>query len=454
MTRAEIESARRSADAPQDEGWSELEAQYREECATMLRDAQRHLEQRVASERTKIENALALFARDFDAWLEREKRGESSPKPSLATLFEIWLERGARSNEPRPLLASFDESAKRRAAMAEAEAAALRERLVVEMERARDLERRLSEARSKARREPPAKEPATLIGEPLFSPMARRGVLVAAVLVALAAIGAIAALTRGDAWRLDLARARDAIETRGRHALAELAAGHAGAETLTALLDTDKDATIARVIAFDPAAARERLNAISPERAAARAPDSSIAAEPTVPAAPEPQAFSDRVFDNRDLAGAQITALRGLDLTACAAACRRRSDCRAYVLDKWNRVCRLKASAAAFLINPRATSGLREDVPAPRAPSGPVSMERYPSKAFPGAGYRTLAAEGPGACESACRSEESCVAFTFRLDESACHLFATTGEYFKNELADSGGKRQNQAIDRAPDEPR
>lgn len=440
MTGAGAERAHRCADTPEDDAsWRALETQYREECATMLRDAQRHLEQRVASERTKIENALALFSRDFEAWLEREKRGESSPKPSLATLFEIWLERGARNNEPRPLLASLDQSAKRRLAMAEAEAAALRERLDHETERSRDLERRLQEARAQAQRQPLALMPA-LMEEPLFSRTARRGVLVAAVIVALAAVAAIAALTRGDAWLLDLARARDSIATQGRRALADLAAGRAGAEALTALLAADKTGTIGRVITFDPDAARERLDAIAPARATiGRTPDAAIAPAPTAPE-PKPAAFRD--IDNRDLAGAPLATLRGLDLAGCAVACGRRADCRAYVFDKWNRVCRLKASAAAFLINPRATAGLREDVPAPHAPSGPVSMERYPSKAFPGAGYRTLASEGPRACESACRSEESCVAFTFRLDEGACHLFATTDEYFSNPLADSGGKRQ------------
>lgn len=69
-------------------------------------------------------------------------------------------------------------------------------------------------------------------------------------------------------------------------------------------------------------------------------------------------------------------------------------------------------------------------------------MERYPSKAFPGSGYKSVRAAGPEDCEDRCREEDACIAFTFRLDEGACHLFKTTGEYFANQLADSGGKRQ------------
>jgi hypothetical protein len=445
------ESERRPIDArAEDRPWSELEAQYREECAVMLRDARRHLEQRVEGERAKIETALAAFARDFDAWLERERRGETSQKPSLATLFEIWLERGARRNEPRPLLASFDEAAKRRAAMAEAEAASLRERLEAETARARDLERRLSEARARAQRETPAPEPARNARR-----AAMPGRLVAAVLVALMAVAGAVALAQRDSAAAGL----HALQAEARHMLGEFAARRARAEALAALIATDRAGTIARVIAADPAAVRARLKAIAPEGGAmvdetapersVDAPASAALAAPApalaAPAAPASKPADFQGYDNRDLSGAQIASLRMDDVSGCIAACREKANCAAYVFDKWNRVCRLKSRAAAFRLNPRATSGLRAEVPTPRPPSGAVTMERYPSRAFPGAGYRSTTAEGSRACETACRDDSACVAFTFRLDEALCRLFATTGEYFPDKLADSGGKRQGSA---------
>ncbi|MBY6242935.1 PAN domain-containing protein [Methylosinus sp. Sm6] len=435
-------SARRPMqEAADSRPWSEVEAQYREECAALLRDARRHLEQRVASEQVKIDNALAAFARDFDAWLERERRGEASPKPSLSTLFEIWLERGAAGQ------GSSVERTKRRAA--EAEAAALRERLDAETARADALERRLREAA-------PTQAAASAPTRERRSP---RAALVVAIV--LAGLGAIVAATAVAPSR-DLAGIRDALEAEARHTLAELAARRAGTEALAALLAADKDGTIARVIAADPPAARARLNEIAPapqlaadapaERAPAAA-ESALPGEPAAPAAPppaaapeapapKPAAFRPSV-DNRDVAGAQIAALRNLDALSCLAACRRRPDCLASVFDKWNRMCRLKSSVTAFRLNPRATSALREDVHVPRPPAGPIAMERYPSKAFPGEGYRSQPSEGADACKSLCRDDAACVAFTFRLDDGLCHLFSTTGEYFPNALADSGGKRQD-----------
>lgn len=434
------ESERRPIDPPADDRpWSELEAQYREECAAMLRDARRHLEQRVAGERAKIETALAIFERDFDAWLERERCGEAVQKPSLATLFEIWLERGARRNEPRPLLASIDEAAKRRAAMAEAEAASLRDRLDAETARVRDLERRLSEARARAQREAPMPEP-----QPSAPSAAIPGRLVAAVLVALMAVAGAAALAQRDSAAAGLR----ALQTQARRTLGEFAAHRARAEALAALIAVDRAGTIARVVAADPTEVRARLKAVAPESVAVgeSAPAPTAPAAPAVAAAPPaPKLEEFRAYDNRDLAGTQLATLRIDDVSDCVAACRERRDCVAYVFDKWNRVCRLQTRAAGFRLNPRATSGLRAGVEAPPAPAGAVVMERYSSRAFPGAGYRSTAADGPRACETDCRDDSACVAFTFRRDEGLCRLFATTGEYFPDRLADSGGKRQGSA---------
>lgn len=457
------ELARVSAQEPPARPWAELEARHREECAAMLRDARRHFEQRVAREQTAIENVLAAFERDFDAWLARESRGESSPKPDLSTLFDLWLERGAKRNAPREAIGAT-ESVRDAAARERA----VRESLDAEAARNRALELRLEEER--ASRAPPPNEPAAALMAP---PPRRRSKIVVGCLVAIAAlIGAAQLIHRADRAPRPMREALDRIaaaganaETRGRRALAELAARGAREEALDALLAADKDATIARVVAYDPAATRAALNAIAPPPAAAtsiapaEAPPAAASAldAPSVRAAPSPpdatpipppstvasKAPAYRDFDNRDIVGAALAAPRKSDLSSCAAACRSRENCAGYSFDRWNRLCRLKAEARGFRLNPRMTSGLRDDIRPPRPPAGALVMERYPSKAFPGAGYRAAKAEGPDACESACRDDGACVAFTFRLDEATCHLFETTGEYFSNALADSGGKRQN-----------
>jgi len=468
--------------------WDEIEARYREECATMLRDARHHFEQRAAREQTTIENVLAAFARDFDAWLDRERRGITSPKPSLATLFEIWLERGARRFDSQSAPA---EASLRQEAAAEAQSLALQQRLDEESRRIQELERRLAEAERRAERQTTETtapiviaSPALALAAPTPRPPRRRATIFVTALVFLAAlVGAAQMARRSDATppelRAALARLDDyaaEMEARGRSALGRLAASHAREDTLAALLARDKAYVIARAVASDPQLTRAEIEALAPSRSApaAEAPTEppareTIAALPQI-AAPESPAPSPETptltppeeaerlppaviglqkpaafhsFENRDIAGSTLATLRKLDQPACAAACRGRENCRGYSFDRWNRVCRLKATAAAFMLNPRITSVLRDDIRIPHAPSGALSIERYPSKAFPGSGYKTTAVEGPDGCESACRAEEACIAFTFRLDEGACHLFKTTGEYFTNELADSGGKRQD-----------
>ncbi|WP_083919217.1 PAN domain-containing protein [Methylosinus sp. LW4] len=466
--------ARREASAPDARrSWDEVEAQYREECATMLRDARRHYEQRAAREQTTVENVLAAFARDFDAWLDRERRGISSPKPNLSTLFEIWLERGARRLEPPSAASASPE--------ADARSQELEQRLDEGARHIQRLEERLAEAQRRAAQR--AAETAAAIAAAPPPPRRRgRALLVTALVLFAALIGGAQWARRSEAAPPELRAAlahldasASELETRARATLGDLAASRAREEALAALLREDKAYVIARAIDADPELARAKISPFPPSspapialapseppakeaisaatqiapRAETPAPEATTALAPeeeperlppAVIGPQKPTAF--RGFDNRDLTGPTLATLRKLDQPACVAACRGRADCRAYAFDRWNRTCRLKSAAVAFALNPRMTSGLREDIRIPRAPSGALAMERYPSKAFPGAGYKTASAEGPDACEAACREEDACVAFTFRLDESACHLFKSTGEYFSNELADSGGKRQ------------
>lgn len=558
--------------------WSERESKYREECASMLRDARHHLEQRVASEQSKIEKALEAFSKDFDAWLERERRGEAGPKPSLNTLFEIWLERGGRRGEPKndndnDAPAAANKDVDERLARAEAEALALRERLEAETEKVQQLERELLAAEEQDRRAALSEEGQLIDIVPLSSssvpapappPKRRgRGRFVALALIALAGIGAAAygkfirgteneppQMSAAIEW---LESASAEVEEKSRAASTRLAM-QAGGFALDTLLANDKEATIARVVAFDPETALAKLQIFAPDRLAGAAPPASISAEtffssadadqrrelvslvvrnapsealsqliaerkdetldrllrserpallarlneiapdeiarlsaakassaapPQTPAqqallrlpqlAPRdilktleanvsPQNLSElgklltaaapqkvvnyRTFENRDIESDDVTKLRNLDLPACVSACRKKDSCKGYTFDKWNRVCYLKASIGGFKLNPRSTSGLREDIRPPKPPTGEITMERYPSKAFPGAGYRTAKTDDSDTCEQLCRADDACVAFTFRLDQGSCHLFKTTGEYFKNELADSGGKRQ------------
>jgi hypothetical protein len=147
-------------------------------------------------------------------------------------------------------------------------------------------------------------------------------------------------------------------------------------------------------------------------------------------------------YDNRDMDGGDLTTLKNVDLASCISACKSESECQAYSFDKWNRYCFLKSSVGSLRLDPRSTTGIRQGLATPPTAAGPITMVRYRGKLFPGTGYRTLDRAQFDSCESTCKQEQSCVAFTFQKSEQRCQLFNTTGEYFANSQTDSGVKTQ------------
>jgi PAN domain len=157
---------------------------------------------------------------------------------------------------------------------------------------------------------------------------------------------------------------------------------------------------------------------------------------------PVPPAMTNyKTYENRDLNSNDIETLKNVDLSSCVSKCRLDPQCRAYSFDRWNGYCFLKSRGGPLLLDPRSVTGVREDLPAQPISAAPVKMERYRGKAFPGTGYRSISV-GFDVCETTCRNEETCIAYTFHKNERKCHMFSTTGKYLTNPLADSGAKRQ------------
>ena len=149
-----------------------------------------------------------------------------------------------------------------------------------------------------------------------------------------------------------------------------------------------------------------------------------------------------RALDNRDVDGDVLRSMKDAALENCLAACTKDQACKAYTFDKWNHVCYLKSSANLARLEPKAISGIRTDTADPPESSASDEMSRYRGKNFPGDGYRTIPNSSFDGCETTCQHEASCVAFTFHKSERTCRLFRTTGEYFPDDQADSGAKRQ------------
>jgi PAN domain len=149
-----------------------------------------------------------------------------------------------------------------------------------------------------------------------------------------------------------------------------------------------------------------------------------------------------KTLTNRDISGGDRRTLTQVDMSACVAACRSDAECRAFSYDKWNRYCFLKSSLSKLYLEPRSITGIRQDVPVPETENKPARIDHYANRIFLGDGYRSASASSYESCRSARAGDSSCVVTTFLKDENRCKFFNSTGEYFRNEKADSGVKTQ------------
>ncbi len=483
--------ATRFPDEPQARAiWASFEAKYREECASTVREGRRYLERRAAAHQQKIEQTLKSFADDFQAWLERERRGEASPKPSLQTLLDIWLRRKPEQKsdieaKPAGVMAETTASAGHREAQLNVERPRSNETAEAAVARAELAEAQLAAARAKLE--------AVKIAPP---PTTGRGVLAGAALLAFALgmlVSPVFYLGRTTPQSLEPAQISASKELPGREpsqqAVAAMGNQRSSSEVLQELLEAHRDEAMSRVIGSDPQAALSKLLDIAPEdvvrasasrmpRLAAREalkasmpeamvplaqlppgdlfkalktalPSANISelaklfAPPARPIAPSPASAANyKTFDNLDIESSGVTRLKSGDLENCVSACRQQESCRGYTFDKWNRICYLKSELGVFKLNPRSSSGVREDTRVPKRSVSNVIMERYPMKAFSGGGYMAASAANPQICENVCGSDEECIAYTFHFAKMQCNFFKSTGEYFGDSSAFSGGKRQ------------
>jgi hypothetical protein len=148
------------------------------------------------------------------------------------------------------------------------------------------------------------------------------------------------------------------------------------------------------------------------------------------------------VHDNRDIDGGDLRSFKNADLQSCKSTCSADLECLAYSFDKWNGWCFLKSATDSLRMEPSSIVGIRQNLPQPPAANVAVLVERFRGKYFPGNGYRTLLSKNLETCEQTCRSDDECVAYTFRNNNNHCKLFNSTGEYFSNNSANSGVKRQ------------
>ena len=476
--------------------WAVFEEKYREECASAIRDGRSYLEQRAASQQRKIEHTLKSFAEDFQIWLERERRGEASPKPSLETLLDIWL-RGGPPQQPE--VGGVFNSSESHAEADGRQTQLNRERQCTEetakaaLARAELAEAELAETRTKLNELKSPPPTAAAVDKP--RPVWKRMVLAGATLLAFG-LGLLLSpiFDRGRTTSQSPESARTSRPTTtstanepSSRAVAPETVQKSVAEILEELLEAHRDETIARVIGFDPQAALAKLLDIAPEdtvkASASKMPSLAVSealkssvpqamapvaqlsppdlfqalqaalppstvsklakllAEPAQPSAlPTPVTYT--TYDNLDIESKDVTKLKIADLQNCSSACRQKEGCKAYTFDKWNRVCYLKYNLGTLKLNPRSLSGIRADVSAPPNSAAKIIIEHYHMKAFPGQGYNDSKVDRPETCELYCMHDKVCVVYTFYFNQMLCRMFSSAGEYFSDNASESGGKRQ------------
>ncbi len=147
-------------------------------------------------------------------------------------------------------------------------------------------------------------------------------------------------------------------------------------------------------------------------------------------------------YENQDVAGTELSREKGIGQDACAAKCEGNDACEAFTYDKWNKWCFLKSSVDGLRMEPKAVSGVRPWYSEPRRSEASVDMVRYRGKRFPGTGYETHRATSMEACEQICQGDGHCMGFTFHAEQNRCDAFASLGEYYSENGADSGVKTQ------------
>ncbi|WP_158809154.1 PAN domain-containing protein [Beijerinckia sp. L45] len=150
-----------------------------------------------------------------------------------------------------------------------------------------------------------------------------------------------------------------------------------------------------------------------------------------------------RSHDNRDLDGHDLDQSDEEDATKCETSCGRNAQCLGYTYNKWNRKCFIKDKFDHLRLEPRAASGIRDDLPPISQSKEGYIMRHYSEKAFSKSNpYNTAVTQSLERCDSTCMSDKVCVAFTYSKETRKCALFEITDEYFDSKEAVSGIKTQ------------
>lgn len=152
-------------------------------------------------------------------------------------------------------------------------------------------------------------------------------------------------------------------------------------------------------------------------------------------------------YDNYDLNGVELRALKNVDPQTCSTACRFDNRCEAFTFNKWERKCSLKTSAVSSRFDPISVAGVPAGAALPPEANMPWKMQRFSARSFRADPYRSESTPSYEQCERICESDKDCVALSYVSSQRTCKLFGAIGTYSTDQTVDSEIKHQV-----APDE--
>jgi peptidyl-prolyl cis-trans isomerase C len=147
-------------------------------------------------------------------------------------------------------------------------------------------------------------------------------------------------------------------------------------------------------------------------------------------------------YSNSDIYGNDLRTLKNIEQKACSAACQASPQCQAYSYDRWNRWCFLKSAVGELAFEPGSISGVKKALPEPALSTAAVRIDRRLAKGYSGSHKRTTAVASIEQCEETCKSDKSCVGYTYAKSAKICKAFDQIEGFGPEGGAVSGRKTQ------------
>ena len=128
----------------------------------------------------------------------------------------------------------------------------------------------------------------------------------------------------------------------------------------------------------------------------------------------------------------------------CTAKCQSNNKCVAFVFDKWNSACYLKARVVPLTQAPRSNVFIRKDQPSPSGATSVVQTCPYYGSSMTGNITKSFSSPSLGGCRKDCEADQTCLAYMFRKAERLCSFFSNVSTRTRGDpTSDSGERTQN-----------